>query len=188
MTNIGNSATGPGHPDSFTGHGYFSSHGGPGNKTRPSQKGFPYDLEDLEPDFQDDVPDNSEEEELATKINSKTNRKYVPAEKGRGYRRDRQTFTKLTVGGPALIAGEGLIRLRSKSSEPSDGGTMYGWSSQPMWNEPRRKAGTKLPRFDDIIMQDEDEEFKDRMRVFKDDAIEEQLLRDYIRQTLQYRW
>lgn len=174
----------PSRADAMTGHGYFSTNDTPGNKTYPMQRGFPYDELDLRPEEDEEL--NIDDEELGGRIDRKTLRDYVPSDRTSMHVRDRRAMQgQDSLGIPGFIAQESLIRLRSKTSEPSIG-TMYGWSSQPMWNEPRRIGGVESPRYSDVIKGDDEEEFEDREAFFRLDALEERVMRKYVRTILRY--
>lgn len=197
MIGLSGQGAGVGHPDAMTGHGYFSSRGSAGNRTYPMQRGFPYDELDLTPDPEIEYEEDEDDDELAVKLSRKTHSNYSATDTMGMHAKDRRSFAdssllnvssfteqrrrlrEINASIRRRIHEDSTIRSRPRSSEP-DSGTIYGWSSQPMWNEPRRYGGVKRPRFEDIVGGDEEDEFEEYQEYLAMDAQEEQLLRRYI--------
>lgn len=185
------SASGVGHPDARTGHGYGSARGGPGNRTYPLQRGFPYDELDLEPDRWDsdedwDVDDLDDE---ALRVSHDVRSDYLAHDTMGMHARDRRSYAdSSTFRTPMYSEGavnelSATIRTRSKSSEPGVG-TIYGWSSQPMWDDPPRRGGVERPRFEDVVGNDEEDDFADDVERVRRYMVDEALIRRFVSRVL----
>lgn len=192
-----------GRPDMFVGHGLFRATDDPLNNTRMLPPGYPYDdnsslLDDLydDEDYDDDDDDDeldAFDADLAVTIANERD-PYVGSNPLDVISVDRRSFTSSNNVGilnVPVFAESSLIRLRPRSSE-SDAGTVYGWSSSPMWPEPHRASDADLYRYSDIIEDDDEllDDPDDMLHAYDDvemiSTLDESYIRTIIRDTLSH--